>query len=140
METPFLGNAVMWLTGHQIADKLAVQGSTSSQWTTLIQCRAGACLLTWEKCGDKAVLRVRGELELDSAEEEEDGDTVGSADKYEDEGLEDYLQTSDRERIVVLVRDFLSSADALECALEDSSGILQDCTVHLPNCDSSGPA
>ena len=54
-----------------------------------------------------------GELELDSADEEEEGDTAGSADENEGEGLEDYLKQV-IESPWVFVRDFLTSADVLE--------------------------
>ena len=46
-----------------------------------------------------------GELELDSADEEEEGDTAGSADENEGEGLEDYLKQV-IESPWVFVRDF----------------------------------
>ena len=58
----------------------------------------GACLPTREICSVKVVLRVRsgrGELELCSIDEDEEGDNAGSVDE-------------------VLVRDFLSSAEILE--------------------------
>ena len=52
-----------------------------------------------------------------------------AADENEDASLEDYLQ----QVLWVLVRDFPSSVDV---ALRDTSGMLQDCAVLLPNCGS----
>ena len=54
-----------------------------------------------------------GELELGSADEDEEGDNAGSADDNEDEGMEDYLKQV-IESHWVLVRDFFSSADVFE--------------------------
>ena len=82
----------------------------------MIRCRAGACLPTWGESwrqGCPQSPEWEGELELDSAEEEE-GDNAGSADKDVDEGLEDYLKEVIESPSWVLVRDFLSSADVLE--------------------------
>ena len=55
----------MSLMGFQVAgglyNKVAALGGTPGQLTTFIQCRAGACLPTWESCGDKVVLKARNE-------------------------------------------------------------------------------
>ena len=59
-------------------------------------------------------LEWEGELELGSADENEEGDDAGSVDENEDEGLEDYLKQVIESPMSVLVRDFLSSADVLE--------------------------
>ena len=55
-----------------------------------------------------------GELELGSADEEEEGDNAGSADENEDEGLEDYFKQVIESPLSVSVCDVLSSADVFE--------------------------
>ena len=55
-----------------------------------------------------------GDLELGSADEEEEGDNAGSSDEMEDEGLKDYLNRVNDSPLGVLVRDYLTPADTLE--------------------------
>ena len=55
-----------------------------------------------------------GEVELDSADEEKEGDNAGAADENEGGGLEDHLKQVIECPVWVLVCDFFSSADVLE--------------------------
>ena len=55
-----------------------------------------------------------GELELGSADEEEEGDNAGSSDEIEDEGLKDYLNRVNDSPLWVLVRDYFTPAGILE--------------------------
>ena len=78
-----------------------------------------------------------GELELGSADEDEEEDNAGSADENEDERLEDYLKQVIQSPLWVLVRDFFSSADVLEMrTTEHKCNVVQGFSVLFPNSGS----
>ena len=70
-------------------------------------------------------------MELDSQKKEDDEDENGG------EGLGDHLKQVIESPPRVLFRDFLISTQSLKCALQNSSGVLQDHAVPLPNCGFS---
>ena len=138
MSTPSLGDAVMSLTGYQIADekiRLAcsrrVYPETVDDIDTVTSGSMSPDLGHMWRQGCPQSPELEGELELGSVDEDEEGDNSGSADEKENEGLEDFL----KQVKVHCGFWFVSSSHqpmSLKCARQDSGGIQQDCSVPLP--------
>ena len=116
MEIPSLGNAVMSLTGYQTADEnvrlaCSTRGHLESvdDIDTVTSRNMSPDLGDMWRQGCPKSPEWEGELELDSAEEEEaaEGDKTSSADEHEGKDLDDYLKQVIEKPLRVLVRDFL---------------------------------
>ena len=120
LEPPSFENAVMSLTGFQIADGKVQQGCSTGRYHQTVDdsdsVSSGSMSpdlgdLWRQGCSQSP--EWEGEWELDFTEEEE-GEVASHEEEIEGEGLEDYLKQVIESQLWVLVRDFVTSGDVLE--------------------------